>query len=210
MCTTTVSGKGYKPLTAQDALRAKAQKNTHRTTTIGVVSDATTPTPADSPNLVATVFPDFNDDEEISFSDTHDDSLPSVSMPPPLKCKHLTWKCSLMGPAGSFPVRALVDSGAHMVLIKSALVHKLRLPVQSLETPKLVNVAMACNTPTQPLSRYVELSPASLCDTFTSQPLHAVLADDLSVPLILGLSWLQIKSPVIMRIANVLYHKTTR
>ena len=61
-CTTTVLGKGYKPLTAQDALQAKAQKNTHRSTTVGVVSDATTPTPAESPNLVATVFPDFDDD----------------------------------------------------------------------------------------------------------------------------------------------------
>ena len=189
-CTTTVSGKGYKPLTAQDALRAKAQKNTRRSTTVGVVSDATTPTPAESPNLVAAVFPDFDDDEEISFSDANDDSLPSVSVPPPLKCKHLTWKCSLTGPTGSFPVRALVDSGAHMVLIRSALAHKLQLPIQFLENPELVNVAMASSTPTQPLSRYVELSPASICDTFTSQPLHAVLADNLSVPLILGLPFL--------------------
>jgi hypothetical protein len=41
-----------------------------------------------------------------------------------------------------------------------------------------------------PLSRYVELAPASISNTFVSQPLHAVLADNLSVPLILGLPFL--------------------
>ena len=79
-CTTTVSGKGYKTLTAQDALRAKAQKNTRKSTTVGVVADALPP-PSDSPNLVAAVFPDFDDDEEVCFSDGSDNSLPSIPSP---------------------------------------------------------------------------------------------------------------------------------
>ena len=189
-CNISVSGKGYKPLTVQDALRAKSQKTSRRTTTVGVVSDAAPPPPSESPKVVAAVFPDFDDDDELSFSDPFDDSLPSVSVPPPLKCKHLTWKCALTGPAGSFPVNALIDSGAHMVLIQSALVHKLQLPVFPLSTPELVNVAITSNTSTPPLSHYVILSPASRRDTFRSHPLHAVVTDDLAVPLILGLPFL--------------------
>ena len=189
-CNISVSGKGYKPLTIQDTLRAKSQKTLQQTTMVGVVSDATPLTPSENPKVVAAVFPDFDDDNELSFSDPFDDSLPSVSVPPPLKCKHLTWKCLLTRPAGSFPVNALIDSGAHMVLIQAALVHKLQLPVLPLDTPELVNVAIASNTSTLPLSHYVILSLASHRDTFRSHPLHAVVTDDLAVPLILGLPFL--------------------
>ena len=108
----------------------------------------------------------------------------------PLKCKHLTWNCSLTGPAGPFPVNALIDSGAHMVLIWPDLVHKLKLPILPLQTPELVNVTIALNTPSLPLSHYVLSCPASLSDTFTSRPIHAVLANNLSVPLILRLPFL--------------------
>ena len=87
-------------------------------------------------------------------------------------------------------MNALIDSGVYMVLIRAALVHKLQLPVLPLDTPELVNVAIASGNSTPPLSHYVIPSPTSCSNTFTSHPLHAVITDDLSVPLILGLPFL--------------------
>ena len=104
--------------------------------------------------------------------------------------KGYPWHTLLTGPAGSFPVNALIDSGVYMVLIRAALVHKLQLPVLPLNTPELVNVAIASGNSTLPLSHYVIPSPTSCSNTFTSHPLHAVITDDLSVPLILGLPFL--------------------
>ena len=186
----SISGKGYKTLTLQDALRAKAQKTNRRSTTVGVVSEATDTKAPESPDLVAALFPELESDEDVSFTESSNNSLPSVSPPPPLKCRHLIWNCVLTGPADSFPVDALVDSGAHMVLIRPSLAHRLKLPVLSLPSPELVNVAISNGKSSRTLSQYVVLQPASADKSFVSKPIHAVLADKLSVPLILGLPFL--------------------
>ena len=189
-CTTTISGKGYKTLTAQDALRAKAQKNSRRSTTMGVVSDAAQVERPASPDIVAALFPELGEDNDFSFTESADNSLSSVSPPPPLKCRHLIWHCMLTSRTDSFPVNALIDSGAHMVLIRSSLAHSLDLPIRTLPTPENVNVAISNNNPPHSLTHYIVLNPVSQHNTFVSKSVHAILANELSVPLILGLPFL--------------------
>src|SRR5216684_2389775 len=138
-------------------------------------------------SLVAALFPKSGPsslDDEQSF----DSSMSLVS--PPLKCDHFMWKCLLDGPTDPLPVNALIDSGAHMVLIRSALVCKLGLPRLPLETPELVNVAINVTNAPSSITHYTQIAPTSLSCTFQLKLLHAVIIDNLSVPLILGLPFL--------------------
>jgi hypothetical protein len=118
-CTKILSGKDYKVRTLQDALRAKAakaNKTNARATTVAAVTDAERP----APDLVAAVFPQgtvatAND----SMSEGSETSVASVSAQPPLKGKHFIWTCRLNNATDrlSLKTKALIDGGAHMVLI---------------------------------------------------------------------------------------------
>jgi hypothetical protein len=189
-CTTVLTGKGYKPLTARDAVRAKAAKqNTHTHTVAAVTSTSQTVEDEPSRDLIAAVFPNArppsNDKDN---EDMLNDSLVSVSGPPPLTCEHFLWKCSLIDSPVLTPITALIDSGAHTVLIRLSLVKRLGLQPTPLPTPLRVNVAIA-NSP-RALTHFVTIKPASLDRMFRSKPLHAVVTDDLTMPLILGLPFL--------------------
>ena len=84
------------------------------TSSINMTSDATTQN-----DLVDAIFPDnlglLDDSDFGDFGDISDQSILSILAP--LKCDHLLWNRILNGPKGSVPVTALIDSGAHMVLI---------------------------------------------------------------------------------------------
>ena len=182
-----LSGKNYKPLTSQDAERAATSRAPTRSAPIASIKEES---PDDdlpaSQDPVAAVFPDMHD-----FSDDADDDdhLLSVS-PPPLKCKHLFWKCLLNTPTGLTPTTALIDSGAHLVLIRASLVQRLALSPVPLVTPLRVSTAISPDTKTHSLTHYVEISPSSLGLAFTSKPIHAVISNNLCAPIILGLPFL--------------------
>ena len=188
-CTAILSGKGYKTLTSQDVVRAKANRFPPRSTTVASITevdleeDNATPAIRDT---VAAIFPDMHD-----FLDDPDDeeTLLSVS-PPPLQCEHLFWKCHLTTPTGLTPTTALIDSGAHIVLIRASLVQRLSLPTMPLATPQLVNVAISPNQTGHALTHYVVITPATADHSFTSKPLHAIVVENLCAPIILGLPFL--------------------
>ena len=123
-------GTNYKPWVLQDALQAKAAKGGKPPThppPVATITEAMEEISEllSASSLVAALFPKSGPsslDNEQSF----DSSTSLVS--PPLKCDHFMWKCLLDGPTDPLPVNALIDSGAHMVLIRSALVCKLGLP----------------------------------------------------------------------------------
>ena len=185
-CTVILSGVGYKTLTAADAARALRAhlKATGTTSNVNMTSDANLQN-----DLVAAIFPDnigLLDDGD--FGDTSDQSIMSVSVP--LKCEHLLWNCILNGPKGSITVTALIDSGAHMVLMRPTLAARLGLTPLPLPTPENVNVALSqTNAPTA-FTHYVELEPCTADLKFRSKRLRTVLAKSLSVPLILGMPFL--------------------
>jgi hypothetical protein len=125
-------------------------------------------------------------------SDNSDSSIASVSVNPPLKGKHFIWTCWVNNPSDHVSVKAhaLIDSRAHMVLIRPDLITCLNLPPHPLEHPERVNVAMGSAPEINELTHYVTIEPASLDNIFHLKPLHAVIALGLCMPLILGLPFL--------------------
>ena len=86
--TMTLSGRDYKQLTLQDALRAKANKGGTCNPPLAAIAIPTIETENnDSNDLLAAIFPTAPA-ADTSFSDTANSSLSSVSSPPILKCNH--------------------------------------------------------------------------------------------------------------------------
>ena len=148
-CTTTISGKGYKPITQQDAQRAKAARaakpaSSSNINNVASILDA----PANqSGDFIAAVFPSLSLAVvgDGSFSEESNASSASVSKDPPLKSKHFIWNCSLTGPSVTFPVTkpSLIDNGCHMVLIRPDVVEELGPPIFALKEPETVDVAIS-------------------------------------------------------------------
>lgn len=138
------SGKGYKTLTLTDALGSKKGKTTTSTSSTKQVAKpiaATAPSLDDEPNTIAAVLPSASDYESDSAEDT---DLSKCDVSAPTKSKHLVWDCQIHGLIADFPVktRALIDNGAHVVLIRPELVADLNLRKHRLHEPEIVDVAM--------------------------------------------------------------------
>ena len=123
-CSTVTSGKGYKPLTVQDAHCAKAIHSskgsfTSNSNTVASITDVSSS--SQTKDFIAAVFPTLASGavEDGSFSEGSNNSFASVSTKPHIKSKHFIWSCSLTGPAVDLPVikPSLIDNGCHMVLI---------------------------------------------------------------------------------------------
>ena len=193
-CTVTLTGNGYKTRTLQDALRAKtAHGNPHPAPPppiAATVEMAHAPKPTE---LIAAMFPqNAHVTADTSTADDSDSSIASVSNAPPLKGKHFIWTCRVDNPTDrvSVKARALIDGGAHMVLIRPDLVTRLNLSAKPLEKPEQVNVTLGSASHINQLTHYVTITPVSLDNCFHLQPLHAVIAPGLCMPLILGLPFL--------------------
>ena len=90
----------------------------------------------------------------------------------------------------SLKTKALIDGGAHMVLIFPDIATHLALPKLPLTNPEHVNVAMGAPNQLDMLTHYVIIEPSSLNRLFISHPVHTVIAPGLCMPLILGLPFL--------------------
>ena len=200
-CTVVLSGKGYKPVTApvtaSDAAPPRAatssSKGYRRAAAIAATGNSAHISDTEyEQDLVAALFPNADDPDD---ADELDDSLESVR--PQLKCSHLIWNCTLTGHTGLRRTSALIDSGAHMVLIRASLVKRLGLIPTKLDKPERVNVAMN-NEAASTLTHYIDIQPTSIVrtafPTFVSKPVRAVIADNLCAPLILGLPFLVMNS----------------
>lgn len=182
----TLSGKDYKVRTLQDALCAKALRG-------GGAQPLPVAAITEPVELMAAVFPqNATITADQSITEDSDLSIVSVSVMPPLKGKHFIWTCQVDNPTDRVLVkaRALIDSRAHMVLIRPDLVKRLNLPSHPLKTPEHVNVAMGSADQISQLTHYVVINPASLDTCFRSRQLHTVIALGLCMPLILGLPFL--------------------
>lgn len=116
-----------------------------------------------------------------------------VSPPPPLRVAHMFWNTTISGPNLDFPepVSALIDDGAHLVLIRNDLVTRCGLQQHKLASPIPVSLAMnpdsnaACT-----LTEYVKLSLRDPVSIFRSRTVYAVISEDLCAPIILRLPFL--------------------
>ena len=194
-CTTTISGKGYKALTAQDTQCAKAANSAKAPPSSQLNMAASV---SEIPNnklddFIAAVFPNLPSGLIGDGSENSDSSFSSVSVQPPLKSKHFIWNCSLTGPAVTFPITApsLIDNGCHMVLIRPDIVEKLGLPIFALKEPETVDIAISfsksgVSQEKQSLIHYVKLCPFSTDSVFQSRVVHAVICPGLCMPVIFG------------------------
>ena len=134
------TGKDYKVRTLQDALWAKALRGGgSQHAPVASVTETTENNDAPAPDLVAAVFLHTAAiHADTSSSETSETSIASVSHAPPLKGKHLVWTCRINNPVDCVSVKtlALIDSGAHMVLIRPDLVKRLNLKSSPLDHPE--------------------------------------------------------------------------
>ncbi|EKM74533.1 hypothetical protein AGABI1DRAFT_95563 [Agaricus bisporus var. burnettii JB137-S8] len=104
--------------------------------------------------------------------------------------RHLYWDCSLTGPNSESPVNttALLDSGAHVVLIRDTLVSELGLKRFPLSDTFSVRGAMS--TQRSFINEYVYIVLSSCDMSYTARPVRALIIGELSAPIILGMPFL--------------------
>ena len=114
-----------------------------------------------------------------------------VSCLGPVSLLHLMWQATVWSSMDvQVPVDTLLNNGAHLALIRPDFVHDLNLPIRKLSKPLCIMLALQ-NTPTViELSDYVVLSLSFLNNTWTSRPIHALVAPGLCAKILLGLPWL--------------------
>ncbi|XP_006456610.1 hypothetical protein AGABI2DRAFT_77788, partial [Agaricus bisporus var. bisporus H97] len=104
--------------------------------------------------------------------------------------RHLYWDCSLTGPNSKSPVNttALLDSGAHVVLIHETLVSELGLKRFPLSDTFSVRGAMS--TQRSFINEFVYIVLSSIDLSYTARPVRALIIGELSAPIILGMPFL--------------------
>ncbi|KAF8149947.1 hypothetical protein B0H34DRAFT_667072, partial [Crassisporium funariophilum] len=114
----------------------------------------------------------------------------------PISVPHLRWEANVFG-LEDFPIQldCLLDTGAHLVLIRPETVADLQLPIRKLHKPERVTLAMNGANPTATttvhfLSNYVSLSLSSTNNAWTSKPVRALIAPGLCTSVLLGLPFL--------------------
>ena len=183
-------GKGYKTVVVTDALAAKRAKSAPAAKTSTKPVAATAPSSDEETPTVTAILPSI----DVYSSDSEEDAgISDHDVSAPFKSKHLIWHCQVHGLTTDFPVtmHALIDNGAHVVLIRPELVAELGLKKYRLHMPKLVDVAMNNNQNScSQLRGYVELSLVSLDAVWTSKTVKALITPGLCMPIILGLPFL--------------------
>ena len=135
--------KGYKTLTIADALAAKKSKATSAKPAKPVSATIVAVDSSDEEiSAAAAVLPDLSGAYTSDSEEDADVSHRDVSAP--LRAKHLFWNCQIHGLIDDFPVKikALIDNGAHLVLICPELVAELGLKKYRLREPEIVDVAL--------------------------------------------------------------------
>jgi len=114
----------------------------------------------------------------------------------PLRVQHLWWDCRL--PGSLLPSRVLIDTGAHITLIRRDLVDALNLRVRKLPRPEPISVAMTDGVSKEfALDSFVNVSLGDSSLSWRSRTGSAIVAETLCAPMIIGLNFLSANSLVI-------------
>ena len=131
----------------------------------------------------------------------------------PLTVPHLFWQCSTSGPVNCPPVTisALIDHGAHVVLISDDLATSLDLKRRQLHKQLPVEMAIPGSGAKHvvQLTEWVKLSLYDVSNLWSSKTVRAVIAPSLCAPVILGLPFLSHNNIVIDHAARTAIDKTT-
>ena len=186
-------GKGYKTLTATDAMTAKKGKVVAKPISKPVAATSATIEIVDSDDKISAavaILPESPGEYNSDSDEDWDMSCRDVS--PPLHSKHLVWNCQVNSLTEDFPVKtqALIDNGALLVLIHPKLVDHLGLKKHKLSKPEPIDVAFSTKENKTELYDYVKLAVTSLDSSWTSCSVRAIFTLGLCAPIILGLPWL--------------------
>ena len=103
-------------------------------------------------------------------------SFSKEDVSPPLRSKHFITKFKIYGPHSDFALNfsALIDNGAHVVLIRPEVVDELGLKRHLLPVPEPVDVAITDGKKKKKkmLTEYVKLSITSVDNAWTSRTVH--------------------------------------
>lgn len=148
-----------------------------------------------------TPIPPFISRDAPSGSEGSDTDTDTDEVSQPFRLPHLRWKCVVAGPKSAFPVRirALIDDGSHLVLIRPELADELGLKRYPLPSPEIVGTAFTnTSSPshTSTLSEFVELNLTSIDGRWSSRRVRAVIAPSYCAQVILGLPFLSHNSLV--------------
>ncbi|KIJ99028.1 hypothetical protein K443DRAFT_8699 [Laccaria amethystina LaAM-08-1] len=188
-------GKGYKTLMVADALAVKKAKAVAKQSVKPVAATTASIETVDSEDELAStaaILPNSPGNYALDSDEDWDVSCRDVSHTL-LHSEHLIWNCQINSLTNDFPVKtpALIDNGAHLVLIHPELVDCLGLKKYRLKTPELVDVAFSNEKKKTELYHYVKLSLSSLDSAWTSRVIKAIVTPGLCLPIILGLPWLE-------------------
>ena len=139
------AGKGYKTLTAMDAMTAKKAKAVAKAVTKAVATTTASTETVNSDNEISATVAILPDSPSEYNSDSDEDwDMSRRDVSPPLHCKHLVWHCQIHSLIEDFPVktRTLIDNGT-LVLIPPDLVDCLGLKKHKLHKPEIVDVAFS-------------------------------------------------------------------
>jgi hypothetical protein len=176
-----------------DALSAKKGKAVAKPKSKSVAATtATIETLSSDDEISATAAVLHDSPREYNSDSDEDGDVSHCKVSPPFRSKHLVWECQIHSLTDDFPVKtcALIDNGAHLVLIHPDLVNRLGLKKHRLHVPEIVDVAFSNQKKKTKLYNYVKLSLTSLDLSWTSRTVRAVVTLGLCAPIILGLPWL--------------------
>src|ERR1700722_12214067 len=182
------SGKGYKPLTLADALRARKTQNprtSYEKPRVKAAAPVLEAPESPTANAIAVMM-----DEDSSAGDI------STSEYAPVQSKHFLWDCMVEGPArSSAPVSAMIDNGSPTVFIDEKEVEKNRLRTIRLRNPLKFRQAM--DAPALKFSTVVKLRVSLPKHVWTAKMVLAVVAKGLCAPILLGLPWVEANNVIV-------------
>ncbi|GBE82625.1 Transposon Ty3-G Gag-Pol polyprotein [Sparassis crispa] len=163
---------------------------------------------ADEPAYITAVFPQSTSLGNGTDSDL-DEYIPVFSSP------NLYWSCLIDRPHLKFslPIKTLIDDRSHAVLIDESLVCQLGLHQQPLHKPISSNIAFQKDGDSSAelslSSHWVKLKLHSIDQSFHSLVVPALVMPNLSVPVILGLPFLQCNKIVVDSSKRTAVHKSS-
>ena len=180
---------GYKKVTATRDAMGNAPKETtpflpNKEKSVAAIFPEDTPMSSEEDNVVAAVMPS---------AVLGNSSFSEGDVSPTLHKRHLILKFQIAAQHLDFPLKfnAMLDNGAHVVLIHPDTISELQLERFKLKKPKKVSIAISDKKKeTMTLVDYVKFSVTSLDNAWTSKPIFAIIAPGLCLPLILGLPFL--------------------
>lgn len=186
-----LKGAGYKELTEEAGLKAKAENDRKKASSNTVKRATTAAVGFDdelSENVAAAVADSPTASGVLAYGD---DSLDSDEYVPPFSLPHFTLRGYIhdsTGPCFNTPVRMLIDCGSSTVLMRSEVADALQLRRHKLPAP--ISLDSAWGSQGTRVTDFVKLRFSLRSFAWTSRSVRCLVVSELCAPVILGMPFL--------------------